>query len=166
MRAIYQSRSLLLSNWRDLKIGMLARLAITFGVLVSLSMPVTSFAVSDEATKAYDSGEYQKALEMWMLLAYEGDAEAQYRLGTMFLHGAGIGVSTDEAVYWLSRAAEQGESNAQYLLGAIYLNGKGLRSDREHGLEWWRAAANNGHSAAQYGIGIVTCTGRECPQIS
>ena len=155
MRAIYQSRLLLLSNWRDLKIGMLARLAITFGVLVSLSMPVTSFAGSDEAIKAYDSGEYQKALEMWMLLAYEGDAEAQYRLGTMFLHGTGIGVSTDEAVYWLSRAAEQGESNAQYLLGAIYLSGKGLRSDREHGLEWWRAAANNGHSAAQYGIGIA-----------
>ena len=155
MRAIYQSRLLLLSNWRDLKIGMLARLAITFGVLVSLSMPVTSFAGSDEAIKAYDSGEYQKALEMWMLLAYEGDAEAQYRLGTMFLHGTGIGVSTDEAVYWLSRAAEQGESNAQYLLGAIYLSGKGLHSDREHGLEWWRAAANNGHSAAQYGIGIA-----------
>ena len=155
MRAIYQSRLLLLSNWRDLKIGMLARLAITFGVLVSLSMPVTSFAGSDEAIKAYDSGEYQKALEMWMLLAYEGNAEAQYRLGTMFLHGTGIGVSTDEAVYWLSRAAEQGESNAQYLLGAIYLSGKGLRSDREHGLEWWRAAANNGHSAAQYGIGIA-----------
>ena len=155
MRAIYQSRSLLLSNWRDLKIGMLAHLAITFSILVSLSMPVTSFAGSDEAIKAYDSGEYQKALEMWMLLAYEGDAEAQYRLGTMFLHGTGIGVSTDEAVYWLSRAAEQGESNAQYLLGAIYLSGKGLRSDREHGLEWWRAAANNGHSAAQYGIGIA-----------
>ena len=155
MRAIYQSRLLLLSNWRDLKIGMLARLAITFGVLVSFSMPVASFAGSNEAIKAYDSGEYQKALEMWMLLAYEGDAEAQYRLGTMFLHGTGIGVSTDEAVYWLSRAAEQGESNAQYLLGAIYLSGKGLRSDREHGLEWWQAAANNGHSAAQYGIGIA-----------
>ena len=79
MRAIYQSRLLLLSNWRNLKIGMLARLAITFGVLVSLSMPVTSFAGSDEAIKAYDSGEYQKALEMWMLLAYEGDACLLYK---------------------------------------------------------------------------------------
>ena len=70
MRAIYQSRLLLLSNWRDLKIGMLARLAIIFGVLVSLSMPLTSFGGSDEAINAYDSGEYQKALEMCMLLAY------------------------------------------------------------------------------------------------
>ena len=135
--------------------ALLIRVALTLGVLVLLSAPVVSFAGSGEALKAYKSGEYQKALEMWMLLAYEGDVDAQYRLGLMFLHGTGIVVSTEEAVYWLSRAAEQGEPRAQYLLGAVYLSGKGLTSDREHGLEWWRAAAGNGNAAAQYGIGTA-----------
>ena len=155
MRTMCQRRSSLLLNWCDSMAALLIRVALTLGVLVLLSAPVVSFAGSDEALKAYKSGEYQKALEMWMLLAYEGDVDAQYRLGLMFLHGTGIVVSTEEAVYWLSRAAEQGEPRAQYLLGAVYLSGKGLTSDREHGLEWWRAAAGNGNAAAQYGIGTA-----------
>ena len=152
---MFQRWSPLLLNGCDRTAGLFVRLALTLGVLALLLLPVMSFAGSGEALKAYQSGEYQKALEMWMLLAYEGDAEAQYRLGLMFLHGTGVVVSTQEAVYWLNRAAEQGEPRAQYLLGAIYLSGKGLTSDREHGLEWWRAAAHNGNAAAQYGIGTA-----------
>ncbi len=156
----------LLLNGCDRTAGLFVRLALTLGVLALLSLPVMSFAASGEALKAYQSGEYQKALEMWMLLAYEGDAEAQYRLGLMFLHGTGVVVSTQEAVYWLSRAAEQGEPRAQYLLGAIYLSGKGLTSNREHGLEWWRAAAHNGNVAAQYGVGTAYLYGAGVPQNS
>ncbi len=163
---MFQRGSPLLLNGCDRTAGLLVRLALTLGVLALLSLPVMSFAGSGEALKAYQSGEYQKALEMWMLLAYEGDAEAQYRLGLMFLHGTGVVVSTQEAVYWLSRAAEQGEPRAQYLLGAIYLSGKGLTSNREHGLEWWRAAANNGNAAAQYGVGTAYLYGAGVPQNS
>ena len=155
MRTMFQCWSPLLLKGRDRTAGLLVRLVLTLGVLALLSIPVVSFAGSSEALKAYQLGEYQKALEMWMLLAYEGDAQAQYRLGLMFLQGTGVVVSTEEAVYWLSRAAEQGEPKAQYLLGAIYLSGKGLTSNREHGLEWWRAAANNGNAAAQYGVGTA-----------
>jgi len=165
-RTIFQRWSRLLLNGCDRTAGLSVRLALTLGVLALLSLPVTSFAGSGEALKAYQSGEYQKALEMWMLLAYEGDAEAQYRLGLMFLHGTGVVVSTQEAVYWLSRAAEQGEPRAQYLLGAIYLSGKGLTSNREHGLEWWRAAAHNGNAAAQYGLGTAYLYGAGVPQNS
>ena len=155
MRTMFQRWSPLLLNGCDRTAGLFVRLALTLGVLALLSLPVISFAGSGEALKAYQSGEYQKALEVWMLLAYEGDAEAQYQLGMMFLHGTGVVVSNQEALYWLSRAAEQGEPRAQYLLGAIYLSGKGLTSNREHGLEWWRAAAHNGNAAAQYGVGTA-----------
>ena len=163
---MFQRWSPLLLNGCDRTAGLFVRLALTLGVLALLSLPVMSFAGSGEALKAYQSGEYQKALEMWMLLAYEGDAEAQYRLGLMFLHGTGVVVSTQEAVYWLSRAAEQGEPRAQYLLGAIYLSGKGLTSNREHGLEWWRAAAHNGNAAAQYGVGAAYLYGAGVSQNS
>ena len=166
MRTMFQCWSPLLLKGRDRTAGLLVRLVLTLGVLALLSIPVVSFAGSSEALKAYQLGEYQKALEMWMLLAYEGDAQAQYRLGLMFLQGTGVVVSTEEAVYWLSRAAEQGEPKAQYLLGAIYLSGKGLTSNREHGLEWWRAAANNGNAAAQYGVGTAYLYGAGVPKNS
>lgn len=118
------------------------------------------FAVTDvsaersaEAMSAYRSGQYQKALEIWMLLAYEGHRQAQYQLGLMFSQGAGMKPSPEEATYWFNRAAEQNHAGAQYRLGATYLNGKGLRADREIGMEWWRAAAKGGSTAAQYGLG-------------
>ncbi|MDP6138091.1 MAG: hypothetical protein QGI25_17490 [Arenicellales bacterium] len=88
-----------------------------------------------------------------MLLAYEGQAQAQYQLGLMFSQGAGMIPSPEEATYWFNRAAEQNHAGAQYQLGATYLNGKGLRADRERGMEWWRAAAKGGSTAAQYGLG-------------
>ena len=163
---MFQRWSPLLLNGCDRTAGLFVRLALTLGVLALLSLPVISFAGSGAALKAYQSGEYQKALEVWMLLAYEGDAEAQYQLGMMFLHGTGVVVSNQEALYWLSRAAEQGEPRAQYLLGAIYLSGKGLTSNREHGLEWWRAAAHNGNAAAQYGVGTAYLYGAGVPQNS
>ena len=80
MRTMFQCWSPLLLNGRDRTAGLLVRLVLTLGVLALLLIPVVSFAGSSEALKAYQSGEYQKALEMWMLLAYEGDAQAQYRL--------------------------------------------------------------------------------------
>ena len=134
---MFQRWPLLVINGCDRTTRLFIRLTLLLGVLALLLIPVNSFAGSGEALKAYQSGEYQEALEMWLLQAYEGDSEAQYRLGLMFLHGTGVVVSTEEAIYWLSRAAEQGKPDAQHLLGAIYLSGKGLSSDRDHGLEWW-----------------------------
>ena len=76
---MFHSWSPLLGKGRDRAAGLLVRMVLTLGVLALLSIPVVSFAGSSEALKAYQSGEYQKALEMWMLLAYEGDGQAQYR---------------------------------------------------------------------------------------
>lgn len=48
-----------------------------------------------------------------------GNAEAQYRLGRMYLEGRGVDKSRSRARNWLGRAAEQGHEAAADLLARI-----------------------------------------------
>ena len=108
---------------------------------------------ADKARTAWEAGNYQQALEIWLLKAYEGDAEAQYRLGLMFARGEGAVVNRVEAVYWFTRAVEQGHAEAQYELGDAFFHGAGVAPDKDKAIEWWRQAAENGSHRAQYRIG-------------
>ena len=47
--------------------------------------------------------------------AEQGDAEAQYRLGSCYYNGDGVNEDKAEAVKWYRKAAEQGDSNARKL---------------------------------------------------
>ncbi len=107
----------------------------------------------EKALESFEAGEYQQALEIWLLKAYEGDPEAQYRLGRMFAEGAGTVADASEAVYWYSRAAEQGNAAAQYELGNAWYHGAGVDPDKTKALEWWQVAAENGNADAQYHLG-------------
>lgn len=40
-----------------------------------------------QAFKAFENGNYQKAFELFSPLAEQGDAAAQYNLGVMYLNG-------------------------------------------------------------------------------
>lgn len=82
--------------------------------------------------------------------AQSGDAEAQYKLATIFLDQGDVKV----AEKWLSASADQGYTDAQYRLGSLYLNGAtsicktyGVKYvERIEGL--LRAAADKGHTKA------------------
>ena len=50
-------------------------------------------------------------------MAEQGDANAQYNLGNMYIYGNGVPENDTEAVKWYRLAAEQGQANAQYNLG-------------------------------------------------
>ena len=56
--------------------------------------------------------------------SYFGDAEAQYYLGRMYLHGDGGQKNAKEAARWLSLSAEKGEPKAQALLGEMLFKGR------------------------------------------
>ncbi|MCZ7599017.1 MAG: hypothetical protein M5U09_16745 [Gammaproteobacteria bacterium] len=105
------------------------------------------------AQAAHEAGDHARALEIWLLEAYEGNPEAQYRLGRMFADGTGTVADAAEAVYWYTRAAEQGHATAQYELGSASFHGLGTNPDKEAALTWWRVAAENGSADAQYQLG-------------
>ena len=67
---------------------------------------------------AYERGDYTTALRFWrplaeQLLPEQGDADAQYNLGTMYYSGRGVVQDHEEAVKWFRLAADQGLASAQ-----------------------------------------------------
>jgi TPR repeat protein len=92
------------------------------------------------------------ALDNSFPLAAAGDANAQYRLATNhdWYGGAptrGMPLNDQEAIAWLTLAADQGLTEAQLALARRYLL-KSSRDDADIGLYWaGRAAANANREA-------------------
>ena len=95
-----------------------------------------------EATKR---GDYQTAFKLWLPLAEQGDASAQFNLGLMYDKGQGVKQDDVEAVKWYRQAAEQGYAKAQYNLGVKYYQGEGVRQDKGQAKEWFGKACQNGN---------------------
>jgi TPR repeat protein len=103
-----------------------------------------------------------------------GYAEAQFRLGLMFLEGRGVAPEyaevegfyktirvmvslwrkgkptmhiqdNAEVLKWLRLAAEQDHAGAQYRLGEMYLEGRGVKQDKAEAIRWFKLATANGH---------------------
>jgi TPR repeat protein len=90
----------------------------------------------------------------WMTSAAEqGNNEAQYLLGDMYLQGKGVNKSEMEAITWYGKAAEQNSAYAQYSLGVMYYNGQGTEQNLQEAHKWLENAALQGHSEAQYLLG-------------
>jgi len=102
----------------------------------------------DDGMHAYRAGDYAGAAGVWRSLAEDGDARAQYHLGTLFALGRGVPQSDAEAVRWMSLAGEQGHTLAQYIVGPM--NGDNLLEVR-----WNLQAAEQGHAVAQYNAGFL-----------
>lgn len=94
----------------------------------------------DEGTA---EGKYAQ-VEALHLAAEQGDANAQNKLGEMFLHGVGVTPDTQEAVKWFRLAAKQGHAIAQFNLGVSYGNGQGVAQDYQEAAKWFRSAAEQG----------------------
>jgi len=97
-------------------------------------------------------------------LAQKGDAQAQVKLGTMYLNGQGVPQDYRQAVYWFSKAAEQGYPVAQNNLGVMYAKGQGVSQDYQQAGYWYRKAAEQGNPLAQYNLGRMYYNGQGVPQ--
>ncbi len=68
--------------------------------------------------------------------SYFRDADAQYRLAEMYLHGLGGEENSRQAVRWFMLAARKGHTAAQTMLGLLMLDGIGVRRSTVAGLMW------------------------------
>ncbi|MEO1840644.1 MAG: tetratricopeptide repeat protein, partial [Pseudomonadota bacterium] len=106
-------------------------------VLIGLGLGVISYpAFTDDADAAFAAGNFQKAFEIWLPRAYEGDTEAQFRVALMLDSGKGVVQNVREAAYWFTHAAELGHTGAQYRIGVIHLSGLGAPKDLARALGW------------------------------
>ena len=108
---------------------------------------------------AYSLQNYQKAYDIWMKLAENGDAESQYRLGYLYHLGLGVEQSNPSALKWLEMAADQNHIEAQFLSGTIHAGGIGVPMDTALAYEFYLMAAENGHGRAQYQVGMMMVLG-------
>ncbi len=99
----------------------------------------------EDAVSAYKRGDYATALREFRVLAEQGNAEAQTRLGTMYLRGIGVPQDAAEAERWYREAAEQGNPVAQFDLGIMYEIGQGVPTDLVQAYMWFSLAAAQGH---------------------
>ncbi len=88
--------------------------------------------------------DHQFTVRLYQESAEDGEADAQYKLGLLYLTGNGALQDFDEAAKWLKRAAEQGYALAQYELGLIYRTGYGFAIDHVQSYVWLNLAAAAG----------------------
>ena len=106
-----------------------------------------------EGAKALIAKDYQTALKEFLPLANNGDASAQYFLGTMYDDGDGVPQDDSQAVDWYRKAAAQGDVRAQRALAFMYKYGQGVTKDYSQAADWYRKAATQGDAFAQYTLG-------------
>jgi hypothetical protein len=132
------------------------RRAMSCAILVlvcSLSLSLMAGSAED-ARDAFDRGDYATALRLWRDLAAQGNAQAQYFLGSMYGTGRGATKDDAEAARWIRQAAKQGLAPAQYELGLMYRDGVGVAKDDAEMMRWYRKAADQGFAEAQHNLGV------------
>jgi uncharacterized protein len=77
----------------------------------------------EKATRHYKPDDVAAALRQLKPLAEYGDADAQFKLGSLYYQGWGVPQDYREAATWLRKAAEQNNVFAQVTLGIAYSEG-------------------------------------------
>lgn len=102
-----------------------------------------------QGLSAYNSGDFQKALKIWLPLAQSEDAPSQAGIGFMYHRGLGVATDNVKAAYWLRKAAEHGQPEGQMMLGSLYFYGAGVEKDFVKAYAWCDLAQDGGNADAQ-----------------
>ena len=93
--------------------------------------------------------DHQFTVRLYEESAENGNMDAQYKLGLLYLTGNGALQDFAEAARWLKLSAEQGYGPAQYELGMMWRSGYGLPADQVQSYVWLNLAAAAGVSEAK-----------------
>ncbi|MBF0587682.1 MAG: SEL1-like repeat protein [Magnetococcales bacterium] len=96
--------------------------------------------------------------------AERGDAKAQNDLGGLYIRGAGVEKSYEQAAVWIRKAAHQGDAAAQVNLGHLFRHGLGVPQSIKESIKWYGKAADGGDAEAQFLLGGLYAKGDEAPQ--
>src|ERR1700685_2207776 len=118
----------------------------TLLTFTALTAALPALADFQAGLDAYQKGDYVGAAKEWRPEAEEGDPNAQYNLGLLFLDGHGVPQNPTEAANWFRRAAEQDYTQAQHNLGAMYGTGLGVKRDYVQAYKWLNICAAKGNS--------------------
>jgi hypothetical protein len=121
----------------------------------TLPTPQDVAVILAKAKRLVEKGQAEKALSLYLQLAEQGNAEAQFYTGLMYVNGQGIAKNDESAVSWFGKAAGQGYKEAQSKLGFMYAAGKGVAQNYNLAVYWCYQAAVQGDIFAQYNLGLM-----------
>jgi TPR repeat protein len=105
--------------------------------------------ILEEAGKAYQSGDFRKAVLMFLPEAEDGSPEAQVNIGFMYYCGMHVEKDHEVAAGWYLKAARQNNVTAQFSIGTMYENGEGVEKNLEEAYYWYGLAEKQGDKDAQ-----------------
>jgi uncharacterized protein len=82
--------------------------------------------------------------------AQAGNPRAQFYIGVAYSSGMGVRKDSQQAHYWIKKAAELGVKSAQGNLGIMYMLGDGIPRDPVAAQKWFVIAAGQGSDVGLY----------------
>ena len=96
--------------------------------------------------------------------ANNGDANAQFLVGSTYFHNQDTDQGNKAALQWLQKAAKQDHAEAQYLLGVMHLDGRGVEQSDDAALKWLQKATALHNANAEHLLGMAHLEGRAVEQ--
>lgn len=114
------------------------------------------FASADALTDGQNAlmrGDDSGAIKLWTPAATDGDPEAQFRIGMMYMSGRGVAADKKLAIRWLRLAFEKHHIGATLALSQAYLDKAGSYYDPDTAIKLLRDVAEQGVTEAQRYLG-------------
>ncbi|ABZ78143.1 Sel1 domain protein repeat-containing protein [Shewanella halifaxensis HAW-EB4] len=93
------------------------------------------------------------------LKATQGDEDAQYLLGLMYLSGRFVAQDRDLGMQWLTDAAELGHVKAQQTIADLAFEGSLIKRDISTAELWYSKLSQQGNKWANFRLGFIYAAG-------
>lgn len=119
-----------------------------------------------EAAKKYYYGQgaprnVNKAFKLYLKAAQNGDTDAMFIVGGLYMQGYGTVIDKGEAFKWLYNAALKGRSSkeSQRIIGQSFIAGTSVPSNYDEAVHWYELAAQGGDPEAQSELAFLYFSG-------
>jgi uncharacterized protein len=112
--------------------------------------------------------DYHAAHSWYLKAALQGHSMSQSNVGVNFYTGIGVEKNLDQAIYWLSAAAEKDDLKGLFNLAVLYSKGSvpefNSETSEKMAAELYRRAAVLGHYPSQSRLGYLYSIGKGVPK--
>src|SRR5215475_12604318 len=127
-------------------------IALILSLILSTFAGTTHAGTDDDefsrGLTAFNTGDYETALQVWRPLAEKNEPRSLAGIGFMYHRGMGVRADDREAATWLLRAAERGQAEGQLMLGILFYYGRGVPQSYVQAYAWCELAETNGNGDA------------------
>ncbi len=125
-----------------------------FFFIISQGVEAFSVPQSEQAANASKRAYIQ-------LRAEQGESDAQFLLGLMYLSGRFVTQDVIQGQLWLTKAAEQGHLKAAKTIADLAFDGKIITRNLNIAEYWYQQLAREGDKVAEFRLGFIYASGGE-----